>query len=104
MNTVVIVTIYALMLAISLTVMYWLSKKYEGSKIKILASALIVSAVLITLALFYFVIYAVLVFVLVLMVRWLMAEWEHPKYGSIILGIYTGFFLSFPVGVYQYAN
>jgi hypothetical protein len=104
MNTVVSIIIFTVILAISLTVMYWLSKKHEGSKIIIGLTTLFVASVLAALALFYFIIYAAIVLIIVLMVRWLMADWEHPKYGGIILGLYLGFFLSFPVGVYQYAH
>jgi len=104
MSTVLIVSLYAVQIIISLVVMYWLAQKYEGKKSVLVISALIVTITLVLLALFFFFFYAVAVLVIVLMARWLMAEWEHPKYGGIILGVYFGFFLSFPVGVYQYAN
>jgi hypothetical protein len=104
MSIVVIVVTYAIMLSLSLAVMYWLFKRYEGKKLSIIITALLATSVFITLALFYFIIYAATVLVVVLMARWLMAEWENPKYGGIILSLYLGFFLSFPVGVYQYAN
>lgn len=104
MSTVLIVCLYTAQIIISLIVMYWLAQKYEGKKSALVISALLVTISLSLLALFYFFFYAVVVLIIVLMARWLMAEWEHPKYGGIILGLYFGFFLSFPVGVYQYAH
>jgi len=70
----------------------------------LVATTMSVTFVLVTLALYFFIVYAVVVLILVLMVRWLTTELEHPKYGGIVLGIYFGFFLSFPMGVYQYIN
>ncbi|WP_045859805.1 hypothetical protein [Teredinibacter purpureus] len=104
MSTVLIVIFYIVQITLSLIVMYWLSQRYEGKRSVLVVSALVVAVSLALLALFFFFFYAAAVLIIVLMARWLMAEWEHPKYGGIILGLYFGFFLSFPVGVYQYAN
>jgi MFS family permease len=104
MSTVLIVIFYIVQITLSLIVMYWLSQRYEGRRFVLVVSALVVAVSLVLLALFFFFFYAAAVLIIVLMARWLMAEWEHPKYGGIILGLYFGFFLSFPVGVYQYAN
>jgi hypothetical protein len=59
--------------------------------------------VLVLLVLFFFAVYTAVLLLIILMARWLMARWGHPKYDGVILRIYFGFFLSFPVGLYQYA-
>jgi MFS family permease len=104
MSTVLIVSLYAAQVLVSLAVMYWLAQRYEGKKSILILATLFVTVSLVLLALFFFFFYAAAVLLIVLMARSLMAEWEHPKYGGIVLGIYFGFFLSFPVGVYQYAH
>lgn len=104
MSTVLIVSVYLVQGVIALLVMYWLTKKYAGNKWLLAVTAFIVATSLVTLSIYAFILYAAVVLLVVLMARWLMAEWEHPKYGGIVLGIYFGFFISFPVGVYQYAH
>lgn len=104
MSEVLIVSLYAVQTIISLTVMYWLAQRYQGKKSILVLVTLFVAVSLVLLALFFFFFYVSAVLLFVLMARWLMAEWENPKYGGIVLGIYFGFFLSFPVGVYKYAH
>ena len=104
MSTVLIIILYVIQIGMSLVVMYWLAQRYTGKKSVLVTSALVVALSLGLLAVFFFIFYAVAVLIIVLMARWLTADLEHPKYGGIILGLYFGFFLSFPLGVYQYAN
>ena len=104
MNTGVITALYIIQAIVCGTIMFWLWRKYRGNKVALVATTLLVALLLIALALHIFIIYAAVVLILVLLVRWLMAEWQHPKYGGIVLGLYFGFFISFPIGVYQYAH
>lgn len=104
MSTPIIIGLYVIQISIGLIVIYWLSKKHEGSKVHIIISAIIATIGFGVFAMYYFIIYVGFVLIFILMLRSIAAEIDSPKNGGIVLGLFFGFYLSFPLGVYQYAT
>ena len=62
------------------------------------------SALLSVLSLAHFFVYGFVVFIMMLMGREMAKLLEHPTHGSVVLGVYFGVWLSFPIGAYSFIN
>lgn len=100
----ILIAFSVIQMAVCLAAMHWLYKRFKGNT-KVLVSATTISAlVLSALAVYSFISYALAVLMIVLLARNLKDEHQHPKYGGLILGLFFGFFLTVPVGVYQFST
>jgi len=104
MSSVAAISFYLIQIAVCFTAMCWLYLRFQGDRVALFISTILTTVALIFLAIFNLLLYCFIALILVLCVRDISAQLEHPKFGGYILGTYFGFFISFPVGVYSYAN
>lgn len=96
--------IVLLALAIVIPVLKSKMEVQNGYWSKILVFTFLSFAALVALGFYNLFFYACIITMLVLLVRWITQELSNPKYGSLILGLYFGLWLSLPVGVYNYGT